>query len=264
MPASGTALPVHTVKPSTGPKETENAPKVNGTSANSTAPGSPSLGSDKPLKKKLNKKEKEREREKKEEDKTRPSTASIPDAESSNTPLSAAAAKPLPRSNAASPAPSTSAARPTQDSELLSPTNGTDSTGGRTPITGRPPRNPNTLFLAHLPVPVTEEEVKEFFGPAQVGVGLNPLNSTPNADNIVDNEYQTTPQPLQSSATRRSLCRIWGSRSNGGRIVESCGGEKGDFLIRATFTRYNVPIAIEECGCQSFRRGGSYTAPRDG
>jgi len=151
-------------------KDADLAPKVNGTSAASTAPGSPNIGSEKPSKKKMSKKEKERDREKKDDEKPKPLISTTQDVERANTPLSLAAARPLPRSNAPSPAPSTSALRPMQDSELLSPTNGTDSTGGRTPVTSRPRRNPYTLFLNHLPIPVTDDEIKDFFGTAKTGI----------------------------------------------------------------------------------------------
>ncbi|KAF8306250.1 hypothetical protein DL93DRAFT_2232656 [Clavulina sp. PMI_390] len=80
----------------------------------------------------------------------------LTDAESSLAPASSKAA---PRSLAASPAPSASAGR----ADLVSPT---DSTGARTPLTARPKRNPWTLFVNSLPVPVTEDEIRDFFGPS--------------------------------------------------------------------------------------------------
>ncbi|KAG8783878.1 hypothetical protein FS842_007102, partial [Serendipita sp. 407] len=42
--------------------------------------------------------------------------------------------------------------------------------GGHTPTSRRGPRNPWTLFVKHLPVPVTEEEIKDFFGEARNGI----------------------------------------------------------------------------------------------
>lgn len=150
------------------------APKTNGASAASTAPGSPtSVTADKSSKKKPNKKEKEREREKREEEKkasTAAPGAASPPVDRSNTPATVAAKQPLPRSGVASPAPSSSAQR---EQDILSPTGETESTGGRTPITNRPHRNPNTLFLGGLPVPVTDHEIREYFGAAKVGVCIS-------------------------------------------------------------------------------------------
>lgn len=76
--------------------------------------------------------------------------------------LSSAAAKSLPRSLAASPAPSPSTNRPSQI-DLASPT---ESGGTRTPVNNRLKRNPWTLFINQLPVPVSEDEIKAYFGPA--------------------------------------------------------------------------------------------------
>lgn len=81
--------------------------------------------------------------------------------------MAAASSKPLPRSLAASPAPSTSAGR-SGPQDLTSPT---DSTGARTPLTARPKRNPWTLFVNQLPVPVSEDEIRTFFGQAAPNVG---------------------------------------------------------------------------------------------
>ncbi|KAF8334973.1 uncharacterized protein EI90DRAFT_2993369 [Cantharellus anzutake] len=150
----------------------DTAPKTNGASVASTAPGSPtSATADRTNKRKPNKKEKEREREKREEEKkASPAGAISPPLDRSITPATVAAKHPLPRSNVASPAspaPSSSAQR---DQGLLSPTGESESTGGRTPLTSRPRRNPNTLFLGGLPVPVTEDEIRDFFGPARAGI----------------------------------------------------------------------------------------------
>lgn len=45
-----------------------------------------------------------------------------------------------------------------------------DSAGAHTPISRRGSRNPWTLFVKHLPVPVTEDEIRDFFGDAKSGV----------------------------------------------------------------------------------------------
>lgn len=67
------------------------------------------------------------------------------------------------------PKPSTSSSTPSGDAEPISPAEGT---GARTP-TGPPrrQRNPWTLFMK-LPVPVTENELREFFQDAKEGVSL--------------------------------------------------------------------------------------------
>lgn len=53
----------------------------------------------------------------------------------------------------------------------LSP--GGDAGGGAlTPTGRRASRNPWTLFVKHLPVPVTEDEIKDFFGEAKGGVRI--------------------------------------------------------------------------------------------
>ncbi|KAG8836232.1 hypothetical protein FRC17_008968 [Serendipita sp. 399] len=55
----------------------------------------------------------------------------------------------------------------TDDNLAVSPS---AETGGHTPTSRRGPRNPYTLFVKHLPVPVTEDEIKEFFGEAKTGI----------------------------------------------------------------------------------------------
>lgn len=44
--------------------------------------------------------------------------------------------------------------------------------GAQTPTGRRGSRNPWTLFVKHLPVPITEEEIKDFFGEAKSGVRI--------------------------------------------------------------------------------------------
>ena len=54
--------------------------------------------------------------------------------------------------------------------EPTSPVAETASGGSQTPVGRRGPRNPWTLFAKHLPIPVSEEEIREFFGEAASGV----------------------------------------------------------------------------------------------
>lgn len=54
------------------------------------------------------------------------------------------------------------------DGATLSP--GAETGGAQTPISRRGARNPWTLFIKHLPVPVSEDEIKEFFGDAKNGI----------------------------------------------------------------------------------------------
>jgi len=58
-----------------------------------------------------------------------------------------------------------------QRGEVKSPvtTDGAGSTGVRTPKTGRPPRNPWTIFM-RMQVAASEPELREFFGEAKGGV----------------------------------------------------------------------------------------------
>lgn len=138
----------------------ENISKVNGVSIPATVPTSPLVGSDKSNKKKITKKDEVHGKPRED------ITNGHPASDRAGTPLSTAASRPLPRSSAPSPAPSTSAA-PNEHTDLTSPT---DSAGARTPLTNRPRRNPNTLFVNHLPTNVSEEEIRQFFGAAAEGV----------------------------------------------------------------------------------------------
>ena len=72
------------------------------------------------------------------------------------------------RSNGLAPPPSVTADGPVL--EPTSPVAETASGGSQTPVGRRGSRNPWTLFVKHLPVPVTEEEIREFFGEAATGV----------------------------------------------------------------------------------------------
>ncbi|TFK64910.1 hypothetical protein BDN72DRAFT_825110 [Pluteus cervinus] len=66
--------------------------------------------------------------------------------------------------------PSTpTAAEGNRDDDIKSPIDG--STGARTPKTGKPPRNPWTIFMRmQISSIVTEAEIREFFGEAQAGI----------------------------------------------------------------------------------------------
>lgn len=118
----------------------------------------------------MGKPEKEREHDKNPDHAIDPSGEI--DSEDRNTTLTLASSKPLPRSLAASPAPSTSTGRYGQP-DVVSPT---ESSGARTPITARPKRNPWTIFISQLPVPVSEDEIRSFFGPAAANVSESSAN----------------------------------------------------------------------------------------
>ena len=92
------------------------------------------------------------------------------EANGNGTSLSSAAAKPLPRSLVASPAPSASGSR-ASPMDLMSPPEGSSA---RAPVNSRSKRNPWTLFINQLPVPVSEDEIKAFFGPAGSNVRGHP------------------------------------------------------------------------------------------
>lgn len=72
------------------------------------------------------------------------------------------------RSNGLAPQPPITADGPVL--EPTSPVAETASGGSQTPVGRRGSRNPWTLFVKHLPVPVSEEEIREFFGEAAPGV----------------------------------------------------------------------------------------------
>ncbi|TFK43129.1 hypothetical protein BDQ12DRAFT_622014 [Crucibulum laeve] len=76
---------------------------------------------------------------------------------------------PTAQKGAPTPEPSTSAVEGKEAEELKSPTDG--SSGLRTPKTGKPPRHPWTIFM-RMPqtVPVTEAEIRDFFGEAKGGI----------------------------------------------------------------------------------------------
>lgn len=146
-----------------GSRVADSAASVSEVLINSAAPDD-RADDDKYAKKKSFKKEKERERD--EKDGAGGGLISTVDMTENSGSLSSAAAKPLPRSLVASPAPSASASRGSP-MDLMSPT---ESSGTRTPVNNRPKRNPWTLFVNQLPVPVSEDEIKTFFGPAASNV----------------------------------------------------------------------------------------------
>lgn len=126
---------------------------------------------DKPHKKKLSNAEK---RERKAEKERSASVAN--ESEAGLGPIShpgspaPSAAKPPHKKNAsrgtASPAPSPSPA-PVDSDAATSPAIGNESsTGAKSPISGpgRRPRNPWTLFVNRLPIPVSEAEIRDVFG----------------------------------------------------------------------------------------------------
>jgi hypothetical protein len=72
------------------------------------------------------------------------------------------------RSNGPTKLDTTDGAPGTEDTGALSP--GGETGGALTPVSRRGSRNPWTLFVKHLPVPVTEDEIRDFFGDAKSGV----------------------------------------------------------------------------------------------
>jgi len=74
------------------------------------------------------------------------------------------------RSNGLAPPSSVTADGPVP--EPKSPVTETASGGSQTPVGRRGSRNPWTLFVKHLPLPITEEEIREFFGEAAAGVSV--------------------------------------------------------------------------------------------
>ena len=123
---------------------------------------------DKELSKKEKKKQKEKE--KKEAAKAAASnpgangsgTATPPDKDNNNK------GEQQKKSNGLAPPPSVATDGPVSDP--TSPVAETASGGSQTPVGRRGSRNPWTLFVKHLPVPVSEEEIREFFGEAASGV----------------------------------------------------------------------------------------------
>jgi len=167
-----------------GSRVADSAASVSEVLINSAAPDD-RADDDKNAKKKSIKKEKEREHD--EKDGAGVGLISAVDMAENCVSLSSAAAKPLPRSLVASPAPSASASR-ASPMDLMSPT---ESSGARTPVNNRPKRNPWTLFINQLPVPVSEDEIKTFFGPAasniiSVKIPINHFNKQQKAVAFVE------------------------------------------------------------------------------
>ncbi|KZO93752.1 hypothetical protein CALVIDRAFT_539661 [Calocera viscosa TUFC12733] len=73
---------------------------------------------------------------------------------------------------ASTSAPETAASPAPPDAASPGPgKDGASSAGGRTPTTRRPPRNPYTLFMNKInDLPVTEAEIRDFFGEAKSGI----------------------------------------------------------------------------------------------
>lgn len=140
-PPPGTAI---------SPGKESPAPKMNG--------ASPSANAEKAEREKAKKKEK-----KERKDKEKAERVEREKAEKEDTPRSASTPV-LPESSSVPE----SAQR---GEEVKSPvtTDGAGSTGIRTPKTGRPPRNPWTIFM-RMQVAATEPELREFFGEAKSGV----------------------------------------------------------------------------------------------
>jgi hypothetical protein len=144
-----------TPKPATpAPSEpTASAPQANGSG-------------DKELSKK--EKRKQKEKEKKESVKAANSNANAPGNGSGRATPADKGGEQQKRSNGLAPPSSVAADGPVPDP--TSPVAETASGGSQTPIGRKGSRNPWTLFVKHLPVPVAEEEIREFFGEAAAGV----------------------------------------------------------------------------------------------
>ena len=157
--------------PPTGPKPTPPAP------SESPAPAPQANGSgDKELSKKEKKKQKEKE---KKEAAKAAATASNTGANGSGTATPADRdnnnkGEQQKKSNGLAPPPSVATDGPVP--EPTSPVAETVSGGSQTPVGRRGSRNPWTLFVKHLPVPVSEEEIREFFGEGASGVSTAALH----------------------------------------------------------------------------------------
>lgn len=141
-PTPGPASPAadNATKPTT--------PAPNGNSASTPAPAAAGPAGDKPEKSKKDKK-------KEKEEKKKAAVAAEKEKQEKGDEAVAAA-----------PSPVAAATPSLLDDELKSPA---DSTGARTPKSGRPPRNPWTIFWRSL-TGVPDDDVREFFGPAKAGI----------------------------------------------------------------------------------------------
>jgi hypothetical protein len=72
--------------------------------------------------------------------------------------------------------------------DLKSPTEG--STGAKTPKTGKPARNPWTIFM-RMPstIQVTEGEIREFFNDAKDGASSFPFSNSPLLLTVVNADH---------------------------------------------------------------------------
>ncbi|KZT50661.1 hypothetical protein CALCODRAFT_504476 [Calocera cornea HHB12733] len=144
-----TSLPVHAARPPpTQPRAANGVPMQGPTQQAKKGP------------KPESQKEKEASDKEKNAVKTSKPATPKPAAEKADTPAASTSAP----ETVASPAPA----------EAASPGPGKDgasSAGGRTPTTRRPPRNPYTLFMNKInDLPVTEAEIRDFFGEAKSGI----------------------------------------------------------------------------------------------
>ena len=116
------------------------------------------------------------------------------------------------RSNGLAPPSSVAADGPVPGTEPTSPVAETASGGSQTPVGRRGSRNPWTLYVKHLPVPVTEEEIREFFGEAAAGVSVTcnlwrrDVTETCRTDCV----YQNPCHGCWEDATAFRVCRVWG------------------------------------------------------
>ncbi|KAG2014009.1 Ser/Thr protein phosphatase [Coprinopsis cinerea AmutBmut pab1-1] len=145
-----------TPPPSSAPAASEPEPK------DGTASPVPKTNGSTPNEKKDNKR-KDKKKEKTGGRET--SGANTPDTSGANVSTSS----PVPPENAAEGGEKADTSSKVDGEDLKSPTEG--SAGARTPKTGKPPRNPWTIFM-RMPstVQVNEEEIREFFGEAKDGI----------------------------------------------------------------------------------------------
>jgi len=152
------------------------------------------------------------------------------------------------------PAPATDSGTPDKTSDAAAEGNADQSTGGaRTPKTGKPPRNPWTIFMRMAPnLAPTEAEIRDFFGPAKDGITRvnlpHPFAGKPRLayvefgdeegmkkglDGHLETLKDTTPEVKQATEREQrpsgegGFSRGFGGRGRGGR-----GGPGGGFAAR--------------------------------
>uniref|UniRef100_D8QLK5 DUF2433 domain-containing protein n=1 Tax=Schizophyllum commune (strain H4-8 / FGSC 9210) TaxID=578458 RepID=D8QLK5_SCHCM len=120
------------------------------------------------------------------------------------------------------------------DEQLKSPS---ESTGARTPKSGRPPRNPWTIFWRSM-VGAGEEEVREFFGPARGGITkvVYPPTATGRAQKIIYIEFGDE-EAMKAGLERNGELSLDASRSQVDVPVE---GSQVDVPVEGS--QVDVPV----------------------